>query len=181
MPKTSKLNNKNKSNDIVDFKPSFPPKLTIDDLINNHKRKSLRLPNAFIVYRMALIKEYRNRNRKLPPMGELSKIAKNYWNMEPKNIKDFYASLVKDAKNYMEHHNQMAVENLQTQGSAVSAEKSSQNNDVSSLYVSSTEIPLFDSSNYDIDTSYDLSSIRSILNDREYIKVLEQIIDHYLP
>ena len=98
----SKSNNEtdisgNNSNNVLNYiRPSFPPTLKVDDLIKNdntnNKRKSL--PNAFIAYRMALMKEYRNNNRKLPPMGEVSKIAKNSWNMEPKHVKNFYESLV---------------------------------------------------------------------------------------
>src|SRR6266496_5424957 len=89
----------NETDNVFNYiRPSFPPTLKIDDLIKNdntnNKRKSL--PNAFIAYRMSLMKEYRNNNRKLPPMGEVSKIAKNSWNMEPKHVKNFYESLVNE-------------------------------------------------------------------------------------
>ena len=83
--------NISKNNFNNNIKPTFPPILTLNDLIenalksstsNNNKPKSL--PNAFIAYRMALVKEYRIKSRKLPSMGELSKIAKDSWNIEPK-------------------------------------------------------------------------------------------------
>src|SRR6266498_1302977 len=52
---------------------------------------------------MSLMKEY----RKLPPMGEVYKIAKNSWIMEPKlTCKGFfYESLVKDAKSIYKKNN----------------------------------------------------------------------------
>lgn len=99
------------SNNILTIlKPSFPSSLTVNDLIknvntntNNTNNKPKLFPNAFILYRMALMKEYHVKNCKLPLMGEVSKIAKNSWNMEPKHVKDFYKSLVKDAKLTYKH------------------------------------------------------------------------------
>ncbi|CAG8646501.1 8204_t:CDS:1 [Funneliformis caledonium] len=53
---------------------------------------------------MALIKEYRKKNIKLPPMGQFSKITKQSWSKETENVKDFYINLAKDAKShYMEN------------------------------------------------------------------------------
>jgi hypothetical protein len=185
------------SNSILTIlKPSFPSTLMIDDLIkNNTNNKPKSFPNAFIAYRMALMKEYRIKNRKFPSMREISKIAKNSWNMEPKHVKNFYELLVKDAKstykknniqivldrhmNYVENnqesgatYNAIVNENLQVQKS-VSAENSS--NEVSFSSVSSTDISI------DISTSIDTSyGMNSTLNEREYIRMLEQIIDHLI-
>src|SRR2546430_16620321 len=57
------------SNNILsDIKPSFPPTLKPNDLIQNNRKSSnsnnkpKSLPNAFIAYRMALIEEYRIKN-----------------------------------------------------------------------------------------------------------------------
>ncbi|CAB4388444.1 unnamed protein product [Rhizophagus irregularis] len=97
----------NSNNTLIDIKPSFPSTLTINELIKdfNTNNKPKLFPNAFIAYRMALMKEYRIKNYKLLPMGEVSKIAKNFWNMEPKNVKDFYESLVKDVKSIYRRNN----------------------------------------------------------------------------
>src|SRR5688572_22092129 len=90
-------NSDNPKNVFADIKPKFPPTLTTNDLIKNalkintpNRSRAKTLPNAFIAYRMALIKEYHNKNLKLPPMGQLSKIAKDSWNKESQNVKDFY-------------------------------------------------------------------------------------------
>ncbi len=74
----------NTNNALTNIKPIFPPTLTKHDPIGNALKTSptndirpKTLPNAFIAYRMALIKEYHNKNVKLPPMGRFSKITKN--------------------------------------------------------------------------------------------------------
>ncbi|CAB4404301.1 unnamed protein product [Rhizophagus irregularis] len=184
MPKISSNQQyyKNGENFII-LKPSFPSTLMIDDLIkkNNTNNNPKPLPNAFIAYRMALMKEYRIKNCKLPPMSKVSKIAKNSWNMEPKHVKDFYESLVKDVKsiykqnniqivldkhmsgmvNNQESYDTVVNENHQTQNSG-NAENSIHDNKFSSPSVSSTD------------------SLTTSINDREYIKVLEQTIDYLL-
>jgi hypothetical protein len=120
-----KVINKNDSinlcKDLADVKPSFPTTITMKDLIrnavNSYSRRSL--PNAFFAYRMALINEYRIKNRKLPRMGQISKIAKFFWDLEPDYVKDSYKTLTRDAKslykqnqivldknmNYIKHNN----------------------------------------------------------------------------
>src|SRR3954451_9929377 len=74
----SRLNRETKINNNVnslptDIKPTFPPTLTANDLIKNaiksnklNKSRAITFPNAFIAYRMALTKEYRNKNITLP-------------------------------------------------------------------------------------------------------------------
>lgn len=190
----SELNNEiNNSNNVsIVLKPSFPPILTINDLIKNDNtnNKPKLFPNAFIAYRTALMKEYRVKHYKLPPMSEVSKIAKNSWNMEPKNIKDFYESLIKDAKLtfkknniqiVLDKHMSNVVNNQESVNCDVEREKEkkqvevqdSNNIDIASFpNVSSTNISLVNSSNFN--TSYVTDST---LNDQEYIRVLEQTID----
>ncbi|CAG8621281.1 5603_t:CDS:2 [Funneliformis mosseae] len=94
---------------LSELKLKFPPILTTDELIknaikSNTSSKVKTLPNAFIAYRMALIKEYHKNNIKLPPMGQFSKITKQSWDKETENVKDFYIKLAKDAKSlYMKN------------------------------------------------------------------------------
>ena len=90
---------------LTDIKPNFPPTLTTNDLIKNalksgtsNKTKVTTLPNAFIAYRMELIKEYKSKGIRLPPMGQLSKIAKKSWDEESHVVKDFYNKLARDAR-----------------------------------------------------------------------------------
>src|SRR6266498_4446220 len=117
--KNNKRVNISDKNSNTDIKPVFPSTLTTNDLIENalksdtpNKRKAKTLPNAFIAYRMALIKEYRNKNIKLPPMGQFSKIAKSSWNRETQNVKDFYNKLAEDAKHlYKQSTIQIVLDN----------------------------------------------------------------------
>ncbi|RGB30417.1 hypothetical protein C1646_793757 [Rhizophagus diaphanus] len=155
----------NSNNTLIDIKPSFPSTLTINELIKNSNtnNKPKLFPNAFIAYRMALMKEYRIKNCKLPPMGEVSKIAKNFWNMEPKNVKDFYESLVKDAKSIykqnniqiiLDKHMNNYVENSQESNDidfGIEKEKKEialDNNKINYSSVGSTDISLVNSSNF---------------------------------
>ncbi|CAI2169409.1 12331_t:CDS:1 [Funneliformis geosporum] len=98
-------NNIISSNNVhTDIKPKFPPILTTDELIKNAiksnapNNKVKTLPNAFIAYRMALQKEYHNKNIKLPLMSQLSKIAKASWDEEPEDVKKFYKNLTEKAR-----------------------------------------------------------------------------------
>jgi hypothetical protein len=188
--KLDDLNKNNSNNNILTIlKPSFPPTVTAKDLIknNNTKNKPKLFPNAFITYRMALMKEYHNNNCKLPPMGVISKIAKNSWNMEPKHVKKFYESIVKNAKstymknnvqfvldkhmNYIENNQENTViyDTVESVNTVSSVENSSHNDNVNFPCINFTDISPVNS----FDTSYEI-------NDQEYIKVLEQIVDHLL-
>ncbi|GBB96829.1 hypothetical protein RclHR1_28490001 [Rhizophagus clarus] len=178
------LNNEisNSNNVPIVLKPSFPPILTINDLTKNvnTNNKPKFFPNAFIVYRMALMKEYRVKNYKLPLMSEISKIAKNSWNMEPKNIKDFYESLVKNAKStykknniqiVMDKHMNNVVNNQEsvTCGAEIEKEK----NIVEVQDVNNNIVSFPNNSSTNISSNFNTST----LNDQEYIRVLEQTID----
>ncbi|PKK73007.1 hypothetical protein RhiirC2_776518 [Rhizophagus irregularis] len=162
----------NSNNTLIDIKPSFPSTLTINELIKdfNTNNKPKLFPNAFIAYRMALMKEYRIKNYKLLPMGEVSKIAKNFWNMEPKNVKDFYESLVKDVKSIYRRNNIQIILDKHMNNYA---ENNQENNDIDFVSVQPVN-----SSNFKPSYGNNLTPIA--LNDREYIRMLEQTIEYLL-
>jgi len=126
--KRANISDNNFNNVLTNIKPNFPPILTTNDLIKNalksdtsNRSKAKTLPNAFIAYRMALIKEYRNNNIKLPPMGQLSRIAKNSWDKESQNVKDLYNKLAEDTKSlYKQRTIQIVLDNHMNQGGQVS-------------------------------------------------------------
>ncbi|RIA80527.1 hypothetical protein C1645_745182 [Glomus cerebriforme] len=189
----SKLNNEtdiddNNSNDIPnDIRPSFPPTLTIDDLIKdantNHKRKTL--PNAFIVYRMALMKEYRINNRKLPPMTKISKIAKNSWEMESNHVKNFYERLVIDAKSIYKQNNVRIVLDKHMMNDVKSEQVLSQRQ-LHTMNAERNNIQDFiglpaENAIYIQNSVVDTENSDMIINsDQEYISMLEQVIDYML-
>ncbi|CAB4433171.1 unnamed protein product [Rhizophagus irregularis] len=179
------------NNNLIDIKPSFPPTLTIDELIKNSNanNKPKLVPNAFIVYRMALMKEYRIKKCKIPPVGKVSKIAKSSWNMEPKNVKDFYESLVKDAKSIYKQNNIQIVLDKHMNDYAENKQKSNymdfctekENKEHVEVQLDSNRM------NHPTVGSTDTSLVNSLnfnpshaLNDREYIRMLEQTIDYLL-
>ncbi|RGB40158.1 hypothetical protein C1646_753636 [Rhizophagus diaphanus] len=161
-------------NILTILKPSFPSTLMLDDLIKrNNNNKPKLLPNAFIAYRMALMKEYRIKNCKLPPMGEVSKIAKNSWNLEPKQVKDFYESLVEDAKTIYKQNNIQIILDKHMDNHVVN----SQDNDATCNAVVNENNQI--QNPFDVENS-NKSSFLSVdstsIGDQEYINVLEQII-----
>ncbi|CAG8445616.1 uncharacterized protein OCT59_023658 [Rhizophagus irregularis] len=161
-------------NILTILKPSFPSTLMLDDLIKrNTNSKPKLLPNAFIAYRMALMKEYRIKNCKLPPMGEVSKIAKNSWNIEPKHVKDFYESLVEDAKAIYKQNNIQIILDKHMGNHVVN----SQENDATYNAVVNEDSQI--QNPFDVENS-NKSSFLSVdstsIGDQEYINVLEQII-----
>ncbi|CAB4379817.1 unnamed protein product [Rhizophagus irregularis] len=120
-------------------------------------------------------------------MGEVSKIVKNTWNIEPKHVKDFYESLVEGAKlsykqnniqivldkhiNYMENNQEGDVthdENLNSVNSLIVMKL---------VFLVSVQLIFLLNNSTSINTSYDVNSTP---NDREYIGVLEQIINYLL-
>ncbi|GES91972.1 hypothetical protein GLOIN_2v1641116 [Rhizophagus clarus] len=177
------VNVNNSNNNFTDVRPSFPPDLTINDLIkktvNNTKNKPKTFPNAYIAYRMALVKECHNKNWKLPPMGEFSKITSNSWNTEPKhhmsnnvptraNDEGDVATTVNYVENNQEGgHDLDSFVTYDANVATICTENSpnSIQNDVSASHynVSSVNNSLTDNS--------------EMISDQEYIKLLEQIID----
>ncbi|CAG8683843.1 2252_t:CDS:1 [Funneliformis mosseae] len=181
-------NNDNSNSILTDFKPTFPPTLTANDLINNvnksntfNKSRAKTFPNAFIVYRIALTKEYRNKNIKLPRMGPFSKIAKKSWEKESQDVKDVYHKLSEDAKSLYNQNNvqiifdkHMVVNDQQSAGGA--AESAYVNHDTEVFPVdtftqnsSSEYLPEDSSPNYSFyEDPYGLNSA-----DRELLYILD--------
>ncbi|CAG8630375.1 9623_t:CDS:2 [Funneliformis caledonium] len=69
---------------LVELKPNFPPNLTTDELIKNAIKSNASNNSKNTI--------------KLPPMGQLSIIAKNSWDKEPQDVKNFYNNLAKEAR-----------------------------------------------------------------------------------
>ncbi|CAI2174794.1 10545_t:CDS:1 [Funneliformis geosporum] len=112
MDRKTNFSENSSSNVLIDIKPTFSPTLTANDVIKNanksktsNKNRAKTFPNGFIAYRMALTKEYRNNNFKLPRMGNLSKIAQKSWEEESQEVKDFYNKLADDAKSLYNQNN----------------------------------------------------------------------------
>lgn len=99
--------------DIRDFKLSFPPTITVQDIIMSIKkngRKVKRPPNAFMIYRKAFCNEAAKSYRFY--QMEVSSLCGNSWRREPKEVKEYYYKLATEVDmifNYQHaqhHHNQ---------------------------------------------------------------------------
>ncbi|CAG8594734.1 17380_t:CDS:1, partial [Racocetra fulgida] len=79
----------------------FPPKINPRDLITMLPDGNVptRTPNAFIIYRKALIEAVRAEGHNLP-MSSISSIASKQWYKEPENVKSEYKRLAIEAFNY---------------------------------------------------------------------------------
>ncbi|KAG9287569.1 hypothetical protein G9A89_019630 [Geosiphon pyriformis] len=83
------------------FKPTFPPQISPQDLLTP-KLSALDVrpskpPNAFIIYRVAAVKELKAHGCGAIQMTKLSGRISDCWKQEPENVKAFYKSLAKEA------------------------------------------------------------------------------------
>ncbi|CAG8830165.1 20399_t:CDS:1, partial [Gigaspora rosea] len=83
----------------------FPPKINPRDLITLLPDGNVptRTPNAFIIYRKALIEAIRAEGHNLP-MSSISSIASKQWHKEPDFVKSEYKRLAIEA---LDHSNTM--------------------------------------------------------------------------
>ncbi|KAF0511695.1 MATA-HMG [Gigaspora margarita] len=100
--KTNNITSSLESISIVNnFKPSFPPKITIEELISkslsNVDSKYNRTPNPFIIYRKVFNREISKLNIDLS-LKEISSKASESWHKESEHVKNAYRKLAEDAK-----------------------------------------------------------------------------------
>ena len=83
------------------IKPPFPPKISVHDLLSRTEsadmKNNKRIPNAFIIYRMALSRELASKNYKVS-LSQISTMASNMWKNELDEVKQAYIKLSNDAK-----------------------------------------------------------------------------------
>ena len=83
-----------------DIRPPFPPVITAQDLIPaeiSSKAEIVRIPNAFIAYRMALVRELKSQNIAYH-RSNVSSLASRLWAEESKEVKDIYRKMTTDAQ-----------------------------------------------------------------------------------
>ncbi|KAG9307060.1 hypothetical protein G9A89_016888 [Geosiphon pyriformis] len=89
------------------IKPKFPPAISPEELLANaikkinQGRKPSKIPNAFMVYRLVLQKEYAHFNN-IPDMCALSAVASKLWKREPEYVKAKYEEIVLGAKKLLD-------------------------------------------------------------------------------
>src|ERR1044071_8194715 len=84
----------------INARPPFPPVITAQDLVPTEvstKVESVRIPNAFIAYRMALVRELKSQNVACH-RSNVSTLASRLWAEEPEEVKDVYRNMATDAQ-----------------------------------------------------------------------------------
>ncbi|RIA83297.1 hypothetical protein C1645_468800 [Glomus cerebriforme] len=80
-----------------DIKPPFPPHITVQEIIRSTKENAKKIPNTFLIYRMAFTKELKSRNISYS-LSEVSIYASLLWKEEPEYVKNAYKKLEVEAK-----------------------------------------------------------------------------------
>ncbi|KAF0399947.1 kinase-like protein [Gigaspora margarita] len=98
---------------LNNFKPSFPPEITVDELIfeslkkgNSNYNRTPRF-NPFIIYRRVFNREASKLNRDLS-VQQISKKASESWHRESEHVKKIYRKLAEDAKIGLRSHRKLA-------------------------------------------------------------------------
>ncbi|CAG8638090.1 9947_t:CDS:1 [Ambispora leptoticha] len=81
------------------FFPSFPPNISLNQLIkplNRKQKKPTKAPNAFIIYRINYCREILNNGRLSQP--RISSMASQAWKLEPQYVKKTYHNFAKQAQ-----------------------------------------------------------------------------------
>ncbi|RGB41837.1 hypothetical protein C1646_751610 [Rhizophagus diaphanus] len=83
------------------IRPPFPPVITAQDLIptdiSSNKVESVRIPNAFIAYRMALVRQLKSQ-KVACHRSNVSSLASRLWAEEPEDVKNTYRKMATDAQ-----------------------------------------------------------------------------------
>ncbi|GBC03190.1 hypothetical protein RclHR1_05000003 [Rhizophagus clarus] len=95
------MNGSNFSQIKNNVRPSYPPIITAQDLIpmdiSSSKVESVRIPNAFIAYRMALVKQLKLQ-KVACHRSNVSSLASHLWAEEPEDVKNTYRKMAIDAQ-----------------------------------------------------------------------------------
>src|SRR5581483_3800796 len=87
--------------DSRDSRPIYPPPTTCQKIVeiirknkNNKKNPtSIKFPNAFLIYRMIVLKNLQQKNFAKLNQGNVSSIASQLWKTEPERVKEAYKKL----------------------------------------------------------------------------------------
>src|SRR5437870_12218870 len=75
-----------------EFSVPFPPKITAQDLIPTAGNHNLKIPNAFIIYRIELVRELKSQNIVFD-RTKTSTLASKLWANEPIHVKKYYKDM----------------------------------------------------------------------------------------
>src|SRR6266487_1457243 len=85
------------TNENFEISVPFPPKITIQDLIPAAGNHNLKVPNAFIAYRIELVRELKSQNIFFD-RTKISTLASKLWAKEPEEVKKYYKLMSSEAR-----------------------------------------------------------------------------------
>ncbi|RIA79661.1 hypothetical protein C1645_840186 [Glomus cerebriforme] len=95
------MNNNSSPNNSELVRPPYPPVITAQDLIptniSSNKVETVRIPNAFIAYRMALVRQLKLQ-KVACHRSNISTLASRLWAEEPEDVKNTYRKMATDAQ-----------------------------------------------------------------------------------
>ncbi|CAG8646518.1 9505_t:CDS:1 [Ambispora gerdemannii] len=175
------------------FFPSFPPRISVDELIKPRNRKQkqpTKAPNAFMIYRINYCREiWNDRNISQP---EISSMASQAWKQESQAVKRTYFEFAKQAKEIYLARN--AENHVIDDGDIGSSQ--SQNEDVQVItesdtliniqpnriteninpLVSETEVTSFDNYNFNINLEFTNMQSRIAILESELVSMNSHVV-----
>ncbi|RIA88413.1 hypothetical protein C1645_774878 [Glomus cerebriforme] len=95
------MNDNSLPNNSELVRPPFPPVITAQDLIptdiSSSKVETVRIPNAFIAYRMALVRQLKSQ-KVACHRSNVSSLASRLWAEESEDVKNTYRKMATDAQ-----------------------------------------------------------------------------------
>ena len=82
-------------NPDIEFRPPYPLRITVQELLEEKKNKFSKFPNNFVIYRNELLKELKSR-KITKPRAEVSALASRLWNIEPDYVKNAYKKISRE-------------------------------------------------------------------------------------
>ncbi|RIA90897.1 hypothetical protein C1645_822724 [Glomus cerebriforme] len=95
------MNDNSLPNNSELVRPPYPPVITAQDLIptgiSSNRTETMRVPNAFIAYRMALVRQLKSQ-KVVCHRSNVSSLASRLWAKESEDVKNTYRKMVTDAQ-----------------------------------------------------------------------------------
>ncbi|CAB5377285.1 unnamed protein product [Rhizophagus irregularis] len=88
------LSTVNDADGVINITVPFPPQITAEEILDRNKKKERKkVPNKFMIYRMAYAKELKTQNISNINSFNISVLAASRWSSEPDEVKQAYKDI----------------------------------------------------------------------------------------
>nr|ANQ32529.1 MATA-HMG [Rhizophagus irregularis] len=88
------LSTVNDADGVMNITVPFPPQITAEEILDRNKKKERKkVPNKFMIYRMAYAKELKTQNISNINSFNISVLAASRWSSEPDEVKQAYKDI----------------------------------------------------------------------------------------